>query len=84
MNDHNHCHDQSQDVHEVIGGLEDERVCDLNRPGIAFSLDAHSVVDRLVAHKGAQRYRGLCAYCLEVAETHLRWREGRCVVSLDG
>lgn len=56
MDDHDDRHDQSQDVHEVVGHLENERVCDFNRAGKAPRLDAHAIVDSLVAHDGAHGY----------------------------
>lgn len=40
MYNHNHRHDQGQNVHEVVGGLEDERIRQLNRPRVACRLYA--------------------------------------------
>jgi hypothetical protein len=53
VNDHDHRHDQGQNVHEVVRSLEDERVCDLNRPRVAVCLDAGAAIDLLVAHESA-------------------------------
>ena len=70
MNDHDHGHDEREDVHEVVGGLEDERVRQHQRARVALGLDATAAGDVLVADQGTQRYRRLCAYRCEVAETH--------------
>jgi hypothetical protein len=70
VDDHDHRHDQGQNVHEVVRSLEDECVCDLNGPRVAVCLDAGAAIDLLVAHEGAERYRGLGAYRREVAEAH--------------
>jgi hypothetical protein len=70
MDDHDHCHYQGQNVHEVVRHLENERVCKLNRSCIALGLDSSAAIDFLVPNEGAQRYRGLRAKCCEVAETH--------------
>jgi len=70
VENHDDCHDQGQDVHEVVCGLEYERVCNFNRSRIALCLNAGAAIDFLVANEGAQRYRCLCAYCGEVAEAH--------------
>lgn len=70
MENHDDGHDQRQDMHEVVGCLEDERVGNFNRARIALCLNAGAAVDLLVADEGAQRYRRLCAYCGEVAEAH--------------
>jgi hypothetical protein len=72
MYDHDHCHDQSQDMHKVVRRLEDEGIRNLNRSRIAQGLYAHAIVDVLVAHDGAERYRRLFAYRLEVAKGHVR------------
>jgi hypothetical protein len=40
-------------VHEVVGRLKDERVCDLNRSCKALCLYASATVDFLVTDKGA-------------------------------
>jgi hypothetical protein len=53
MDDHDHCHYQSQDMHEVVRRLEDERVCDLNRSRVAVCLYAGATVDLLLAHQRA-------------------------------
>jgi hypothetical protein len=71
MDDHDHCHYQGQDMHEVVRRLEDERVCDLNRSRVTVCLYAGATVDLLLAHQRAQWYRRLCAYRRKVAETHL-------------
>lgn len=71
MNDHDHSHDQGQNVHEVVGGLEDERVRQLKRTRIALGLNAAAAADVLVAHQSTQRYRHLGAYRGEIAEAHL-------------
>ncbi len=52
MDNHDDCHYHGQDMHEIVRGLEDERVRNLNRPRIAPRLNAHAIVDRLVTHKG--------------------------------
>lgn len=70
--DHYDGHDQGQDVHKVVSRLEDERIGDLNSPGIAACLDAHAIADILMAHSSAEGYRRLFAYRLEVAEAHCR------------
>lgn len=61
MNDHDDGHDHGQNVHEVVGGLEDERVGNLNRPRVALCRYAGATVDVLLAHQRAQRYRCLGA-----------------------
>lgn len=61
MDNHDHRHYQGQNMHEVVRGLEDERVGDLNGPRVAVCLDARAAVDLLLAHEGAQRDRGLRA-----------------------
>jgi hypothetical protein len=71
VNNHDDGHDQGQNVHEVVGGLEDERVGDLNCPRVAVCLYACTAIDLLLAHQSAQRYRGLCTYRREVAEAHV-------------
>jgi hypothetical protein len=53
VNDHNHRHDEGEDVHEVVGGLEDEGVGNLNRPRVTGGWNARAAVDLLLAHKGA-------------------------------
>lgn len=70
VNDHNHRHDEGEDVHEVVGGLEDERVGQHKRARVALGLDAAVTADVLVADQGAQWYRHLLAYRGEVAEAH--------------
>lgn len=70
--DHYDGHDQGQDVHKVVSRLEDERVGDLNSPGITACLDTHAIADILMAHSSAEGYRRLFAYRLEVAEAHCR------------
>jgi hypothetical protein len=69
--DHDNRHDESQDVHKVVGGFEDERVGDFNRARIAPCRDAGASIDILVTNKCAERYRRLCAYRLEVTEAHV-------------
>jgi hypothetical protein len=71
VDNHDNGHDQGQNVHEVVGGLEDERVGDLNCPRVAVCLYACTAIDLLLAHQSAQRYRGLCTYRREVAEAHV-------------
>ena len=70
MDDHDDGHDEGEDVHEVVGGLEDERVGQHERARVALGLDAAVTADFLVANQGTQRYRHLLAYRGEVAETH--------------
>jgi hypothetical protein len=83
MDDHDHRHDQRENVHEVVGALEDDGVCQLNRPGVTLCLDAGSAVYlRRRAYEGAQRYRRLLTYRGEVAETHL-WRTERMSCRVD-
>jgi len=53
MNNHDDGHDHGQDVHKVVRRLENEGIRNLNGARIALCLDAHAVVDRLVAHKRA-------------------------------
>jgi len=73
MYDHDDGHDQGHDVDKVIGDLEDEGIRKFNCAGVAPCLYADTLVDLLVAHEGAQRYRRLFAYRLEVAEAHVCW-----------
>lgn len=70
MDNHHHRHNQGENVHKVVRRLEDERVGNLDGAGIAVCLDASAIIDVLVADEGAQRYGGLVAYRLEVAEAH--------------
>jgi hypothetical protein len=53
MDNHDDCHYHGQDVHEIVRRLENEGIRNLNRARIALGLDAHAVVDVLMAHKGA-------------------------------
>jgi len=53
MDNHDDRHNHGQDVHEVVRGLENEGIRDFNGARIALCLDAHAIVDRLVAHKRA-------------------------------
>ena len=48
MYNHDYCHDQGEDVHEIVGRLEYEGICDLNRPRIAFRLYANAIIDVLM------------------------------------
>lgn len=84
MYNHDNGHNQGQYMHKVVCRLEDERVCDLNRPRVALGLDAHAIRHVLVAHEGAQWYRSLCAYRLKVAEAHGRGLCGVYVVCRSG
>jgi hypothetical protein len=59
MYNHDHRHYQGQDMHEVVRRLEDERVCNLNRPRVALCLYPGAAIDLLLAHQRAQRYRRL-------------------------
>jgi hypothetical protein len=38
VNDHDHQHDQSNDMRKSSGTLEDDRVCQLNRSRVALRL----------------------------------------------
>jgi hypothetical protein len=69
--DHNNCHDESQDVHEVVGGFKYERVGDFNRARVALRRDAGTTVDVLVANECTQRYRCLRTYRLEITKAHV-------------
>ena len=72
VDDHDDRHYQGQNVHEVVGALEDDGVCQLNRPRVALRLYARAAVDgRDGPNEGTQRYRRLFAYRREVAEAHL-------------
>lgn len=53
MDNHDDCHDHGQDVHKVVGRLEDEGIRNLDRPRIALGLDADAIIDILVTHKSA-------------------------------
>lgn len=77
MDNHNYRHDQSQNVHEVVRSLEDERVRQEKRARVALGLYASATADFLVADQGTHRYRHLLAYRREIAETH-REVQGEC------
>jgi len=53
MDNHDDCHDHGQDVHKVVGRLEDEGIRNLDRPRIALGLNADAIIDVLVTHKSA-------------------------------
>jgi hypothetical protein len=80
MNNHDYRHYQGQNMHEVVRGLEDERVGDLNGPRVTVCLDPGAAIDLLPAHQRAQWYRRLCAYRREVAEAHVCGLFGVCGV----
>jgi hypothetical protein len=71
MDNHDHRHYQGQNMHEVVRGLEDERVGDLNRPRVTVCLYPGAAIDLLPADQRAQRNCSLCAYRREVTETHV-------------
>jgi len=53
MDNHDDGHNHGQNMHEVVRRLENEGIRNLNRARVALCLDAHAIVDRLVAHKRA-------------------------------
>jgi len=53
VDNHDNGHYHGQDVHKVVRRLENEGIRNLNGARIALCLDAHTIVDRLVAHKRA-------------------------------
>ena len=58
-------------MHESVGALEDDGVCELNVASIAVRFDADAQLDvGDAADDAAQRQRRLLAYPVEVAEAH--------------
>lgn len=53
VDDHDNRHDEGENVHEVVGGLEDKRVRQHQRARITLSLDATATTNVLVADEGA-------------------------------
>lgn len=73
MEDHDYCHAQSEHVHEIGGGLEDDGVCKLDAPSVAIWLNACVAVDAVAgAHQRAQRKSILLTYRGEVSKSHNR------------
>lgn len=58
-------------MHKRCGTFKNDCIGNLNIPGITVGNDAGSPGDwRSRAHEGAQRQRHLCAYCIEITESH--------------
>ena len=82
MDNHNGGHGQGEDMHEIGGRFEDDGVCELDAPCVAFCLEARRACDgRFGADERAEWEWALGAYHVEVAEGHCcrgrvcDWRE---------
>ena len=73
MDNHDRGHDQRDNVHKIRGALKDDGVREFNSAGVACRLHAgdHAGDGGRRAHEGAERYRDLLAYRMEVSKAHL-------------
>lgn len=61
MDNHDCCHDQSQNMHEVGSALEYNRVRQLNGSRVALRFYARRPQQAVFSHDGTKRQRGLVA-----------------------
>ena len=74
VDDHDSGHGQGEDMHEIGGRFEDDGVCELDAPCVAFCLQACRARDgRFGPDEGAERQWAFGADGVEVAKGHC-WR----------
>jgi hypothetical protein len=74
VQDHNHRHDERDNMHKRRGALENDRVGQLDIPREAIRLNPERAGRRRVrTYHHTQRHRRLHTYRVEVSETHLEY-----------